>query len=64
MFILNLGYLFRFDCLMSEAARIEDYMEDTVQKAEMLQSPRCIKSSATAAFAGATLDSQTQGKIS
>ena len=29
---------------MSEAARIEGYMEDTLQKAEMLRSPRCIKS--------------------
>jgi hypothetical protein len=44
MFILNLGYLFRFGCLASEATRREKNIRDTVQKAEMLQSPRCIKS--------------------
>jgi hypothetical protein len=41
---LNLGYLFRFACLFGEADRIEGYMEDSMRKAEMLQSPRCIKS--------------------
>ena len=44
MFILNLGYLFRFVCMGSKVTRIEEYMGDTLQKAEMLQSPRCIKS--------------------
>jgi len=44
MFILNLGYLFRFGCLGSKEGGIEDYMGDTLQKADMMQSPRCIKS--------------------
>ena len=44
MFFLSHGYLFRFACLLSEADRIEGYMEDSMRKAEMLQSPRCIKS--------------------
>jgi len=44
MFILNLVYLFRLGCLASEATRREKYIEDTLQKVEMLQSPRCIKS--------------------
>ena len=44
MFFLNLRYLFRFRCIVSEADRIEGYTEDSMRKAEMLQSPRCIKS--------------------
>ena len=44
MFILNLGYLFRFGCTLSEAERRENNAKDTVQKVEMLQSPRCIES--------------------
>jgi len=44
MFILNLGYLFRFGCLMNEAERRENNIQDSIQQAEMLQSPRCIKS--------------------
>jgi len=30
--------------MLSEADTIEGYMEDSMRKAEMLQSPRCIKS--------------------
>jgi hypothetical protein len=44
MFILNLGYLFRFGCNLSEAERRENKVQDTIQQVEMLQSPRCIKS--------------------
>jgi hypothetical protein len=43
-FVLNLGYLFRFACLLSEAERRENNVQDTIQQVEMLQSPRCIKS--------------------
>ena len=44
MFILNLGYRFRFGCLLSEAERREIKVQDSIQQVEMLQSPRCIKS--------------------
>jgi hypothetical protein len=44
MFILNLVYLFRLGCLASEATRREKHIEDSLQKVEMLQSPRCVKS--------------------
>jgi len=43
MFILNIAYLFRFGCILSEAPRKEMNIEDILQKVEMLQSPRCIK---------------------
>ena len=44
IFILNLGYLFRFACLLNEAEIRKNKVEDTIQQVEMLQSPRCIKS--------------------
>ena len=44
MFILNLDYLFRFGCIVSEAERRENNVQGTIQQVEMLQSPRCIKS--------------------
>jgi hypothetical protein len=44
MFILNLGYLFRFGFLINEEDRRENNVQGTIQQVEMLQSPRCIKS--------------------
>jgi len=41
---LNLGYLFRLGCLVNKADRMLEYFGDTLQKVEMLRSPRCIKS--------------------
>ena len=32
MFILNLGYLFRFGCMVSEADRRENKVQDTIQQ--------------------------------
>ena len=63
MFILNLGYLFRFVCLGSKATRIEDYMGDTAKSGDAAVPSLYQESSATAAVAGATVDSQTKGKI-